>query len=318
MASTALQPAAPILGSANGWTAAGGTPVMVGAGETASTLSARYGVPLAAINAANGGQVRPGQQAIIPIYSGNGSTAKAGMMAPPRAVSPPAPVAAATPRPAQQIAAAAKPAKPAKPTTTDDDDDGEVKLNRIIAAGPKTNASASPAKATPVATVQPKQAPRIIPLTAPKAEEAKPQVDNITTASIPVQKPPSAMEDKADFRWPARGRIISGFGSKGGNGDGIAIAVPEGTPVKAAADGVVAYAGEELKGYGKLVLVRHDNGYVTAYAHNGDLNVKRGEKVTRGQTIAKSGATGNVTSPQLHFELRKGSTPVDPTKFLDN
>jgi murein DD-endopeptidase MepM/ murein hydrolase activator NlpD len=112
--------------------------------------------------------------------------------------------------------------------------------------------------------------------------------------------------------------VISGFGSKGGNGDGIAIAVPEGTPVKAAGDGVVAYAGEELKGYGKLVLVRHDNGYVSAYAHNGDLAVKRGEKVSRGQTIAKSGSTGNVTSPQLHFELRKGSTPVDPTKYLEN
>ena len=319
MASTTLRQAAPITGSANGWTATGGTPVMVGAGETAGTLSARYGVPLAAINAANGGQIRPGQQAIIPIYSGNGNAPKVGMMAPPRAVAAPAPVAAAVSRPAQQIAAATKPAQPAKaakPSTQDDED--EVKPNRIIAAGPKTDASAGSAKATPVATVQPKQAPRIIPLTAPKAEEAKPQVDTITTASIPVQKPPLAAEEKADFRWPARGRIISGFGSKGSNGDGIAIAVPEGTPVKAAADGVVAYAGEELKGYGKLVLVRHDNGYVTAYAHNGDLNVKRGEKVTRGQTIAKSGATGNVTSPQLHFELRKGSTPVDPTKFLDN
>ena len=80
----------------------------------------------------------------------------------------------------------------------------------------------------------------------------------------------------------------------------------------------MAYAGEELKGYGKLVLVRHDNGFVSAYAHNGELNVKRGEKVSRGQTIAKSGSTGNVTSPQLHFELRKGSTPVDPTKYLEN
>jgi murein DD-endopeptidase MepM/ murein hydrolase activator NlpD len=150
--------------------------------------------------------------------------------------------------------------------------------------------------------------------------EAPKAADPVVTQSIP-QQPPKVAEaagDKPEFRWPARGRVISGFGSKGGNGDGIAIAVPEGTAVKAAENGVVAYAGEELKGYGKLVLVKHDNGYVSAYAHNGELNVRRGEKVTRGQTIAKSGATGNVTSPQLHFELRKGSTPVDPTKYLEN
>ena len=79
---------------------------------------------------------------------------------------------------------------------------------------------------------------------------------------------------------------------------------------------MVAYAGSELKGYGNLVLIRHPNGFVTAYAHNGDIAVKRGDQVTRGQTIAKSGQSGNVSSPQLHFELRKGSTPVDPTNYL--
>ena len=86
--------------------------------------------------------------------------------------------------------------------------------------------------------------------------------------------------------------------------------------MKAAEDGTVAYAGSDVKGYGKLVLVRHTNGYVSAYAHNGELNVKRGEKVSRGQTIAKSGATGNVTSPQLHFELRRDGRPVDPRPHL--
>ena len=98
--------------------------------------------------------------------------------------------------------------------------------------------------------------------------------------------------------------------------DGINIALPEGTAVKAAEGGTVAYAGSELKGYGNMVLIRHPNGYVSAYANNGELNVKRGDKVTRGQTIAKSGQSGNVSSPQLHFELRKGSTPVDPTGYL--
>jgi murein DD-endopeptidase MepM/ murein hydrolase activator NlpD len=86
--------------------------------------------------------------------------------------------------------------------------------------------------------------------------------------------------------------------------------------VKAAEDGVVTYAGSEVKGYGNLVLVKHDNGYVSAYAHNGELAVKRGEKVKRGQVVAKSGQTGNVTSPQLHFEIRKGQAPVDPMAYL--
>ena len=78
----------------------------------------------------------------------------------------------------------------------------------------------------------------------------------------------------------------------------------------------MAYAGNELKGYGNLVLVRHPNGFVTAYAHASELLVKRGDKVKRGQVIAKSGRTGNISAPQLHFEIRKGSTPVDPMSYL--
>jgi murein DD-endopeptidase MepM/ murein hydrolase activator NlpD len=143
-------------------------------------------------------------------------------------------------------------------------------------------------------------------------------VDPAPTSSVPKDEPKAASAaPSADFRWPARGRVISGFSGKGAN-EGINIAVPEGTPVKAAGDGVVAYSGNELKGYGNLVLIRHDNGYVSAYAHNGDIAVKRGEKVSRGQTIAKSGQSGNVASPQLHFEIRKGSTPVDPMPYLAN
>jgi murein DD-endopeptidase MepM/ murein hydrolase activator NlpD len=120
------------------------------------------------------------------------------------------------------------------------------------------------------------------------------------------------------FRWPVRGRVIAGFGPKpnGLQNDGINLAVPEGTPVKAAEDGVVAYAGNELKGYGNLVLLRHSNGFVTAYAHASEILVKRGDAVKRGQVIVKSGQTGSVTSPQLHFEIRKGATPVDPAQYL--
>jgi murein DD-endopeptidase MepM/ murein hydrolase activator NlpD len=121
------------------------------------------------------------------------------------------------------------------------------------------------------------------------------------------------------FRWPVRGRVIAGFGTKvnGAANDGINLAVPEGTSVKAAEDGVVAYVGNELKGYGNLVLVRHSNGFVTAYAHASEIKVKRGDQVKRGQILALAGQTGNVRSPQLHFEIRKGSTPIDPTQYLN-
>ena len=132
----------------------------------------------------------------------------------------------------------------------------------------------------------------------------------------------SAQIDQADtaspFRWPVRGRVISKFGPKPNNtrNEGINIAVPEGTAVRAAEAGVVAYAGNELKGYGNLVLIRHQNGWVTAYAHNKELSVKRGDAVRRGDVIAKAGSTGSVTSPQVHFEIRQGATPVDPMKYL--
>src|SRR5690606_23811043 len=121
------------------------------------------------------------------------------------------------------------------------------------------------------------------------------------------------------FRWPAVGKVIAGFGGRtdGTHNDGINVSVPLGTDVHAAEDGVVAYAGNELKGYGNLILIRHDNDWVTAYAHNDQLLVKRGDKVKRGQVIAKAGSTGSVDRPQIHFELRKGSKPVDPIPYME-
>jgi len=120
------------------------------------------------------------------------------------------------------------------------------------------------------------------------------------------------------FRWPVRGRIIEKFGPRGDgtHNDGINLAVPNGTRVKAAEAGIVAYAGSELKGYGNLVLIRHDNNWVSAYAHNDKLMVKRGDKIKRGQVVARAGTSGSVEQPQVHFELRKGSKPVNPTKYM--
>lgn len=158
------------------------------------------------------------------------------------------------------------------------------------------------------ALTQPEPVKSIAP--APAAPAPQPEA-----AKAPAPEPEATASVSGDFRWPARGRVIAGFGANGGN-EGINIAVPEGTPVKATEAGTVTYAGSEVKGYGNLVLIKHENGYVSAYAHNGSLNVKRGEQVKRGQVIATSGQTGNVTSPQLHFEIRKGAQPVDPMKYL--
>ena len=120
------------------------------------------------------------------------------------------------------------------------------------------------------------------------------------------------------FRWPVTGRVISGFGQARGGGpnDGIDISVPEGTAVKAAENGLVIYSGDELEGFGNLVLIRHEDGWVSAYAHNKQLEVARGDKVRRGQIIARSGRTGDAELPMVHFELRKDSNPVDPQQFL--
>jgi murein DD-endopeptidase MepM/ murein hydrolase activator NlpD len=120
------------------------------------------------------------------------------------------------------------------------------------------------------------------------------------------------------FNWPVSGRIISTFGpaSGGTHNDGINVSAPEGTTVAAAETGVVAYAGNELRGFGNLLLIKHDGGWVTAYAHNQVLLVKKGDHVRRGQAIARVGSTGGVGSPQLHFELRSGTKAVDPLDHL--
>jgi murein DD-endopeptidase MepM/ murein hydrolase activator NlpD len=134
----------------------------------------------------------------------------------------------------------------------------------------------------------------------------------------PVVAPAEAAPAGPAFRWPARGRVINNYGARvnGSTNDGIDLAVPEGTAVRSADDGVVAYAGNELKGYGNLVLVRHANGFVTAYANGSELMVKRNDQVHKGQVVMKSGQSGNAAAPQLHFEIRKNSAPVDPIQFL--
>jgi len=151
-------------------------------------------------------------------------------------------------------------------------------------------------------------------IAAPK-RPARRQVTTRATAAVIPRAPASSGKG---FLWPVKGRVVSGFGTKakGLRNDGINIAARRGASVKAAENGVVVYAGNELRGFGNLILVKHSGGWVTAYAHVDKVLIKRGDKVAKGRQIATVGSTGGVKSPQLHFELRRGRTARDPQKYL--
>lgn len=154
--------------------------------------------------------------------------------------------------------------------------------------------------------------------TVPSGQTANVTLPTPKPVALPKAVPQPPPATGSGLVWPVDGRVVSRFGPKdqGRHNDGINIAAAEGTPILAAENGVVAYAGNELRGFGNLLLVKHSNGYVTAYAHASKLLVQRGDKVARGQRIALVGSTGSVSSPQLHFEVRIGKKPVDPMTKL--
>jgi murein DD-endopeptidase MepM/ murein hydrolase activator NlpD len=326
---------------------AGGTKIIVGTSDTLDVLAKRYHVTPQAILAANGYKgprtLSPGQQLIIPHPGATAAAPAPAPVAAAPAMAPAAkPVAAVAAPPSTHfvnhgdtLASIARKnhisaAELARANGLDPS--AKLKLGtRLTVPGAKTAAVAAPVAAAPVAaapvagTLQPVAA---APAPAMKMAAAAPvQSARLAQATANVEEKPAETPAKAaeatgalpTFRWPVRGKVVTSYGAKtnGKSNDGINLAVPEGTPVKAAEDGVVAYSGNELKGYGNLVLVRHSNGYVTAYAHASELLVKRGDTIKRGQVIAKSGQSGEVASPQLHFEIRKGSNPVDPLQFLN-
>lgn len=329
-----------------GWSVEGGSPVTIAQGETGEVIARRYGVPLDALVRANGftsaSQLQPGARVVIPVYNA-ALAASSGARAPASSAAANNATAAAhaAPTPARyaekvkllkggvgasKVASAAPPA-PAAPSNSIKAAP-QAKAQTKMAAAPSPEPAKPDVKKTVVAS---KPEPVVTEAKVKQAPVKQQEAANAAKAEIaPAETRKPALEQaqasggdggkaggdlaNPEFRWPARGRIIQAF--KPGGNDGINIAVPEGTSVKAAESGVVAYAGNELKGYGNLILIRHPNGFVTAYANNGDIEVKRGDTVKRGQTIAKSGQSGNVASPQLHFELRKGATPVDPTQYL--
>ncbi len=282
-----------------------------------NSLSRRYGVPSAALLSANGlsspTEVKGGMHIVVPVYNAGGRAVAAAPAAKAVAAAPTKKRVDVASNDRESAAAKAKKAKDTVEKKAQAHEKSAAKL-KDKASAVKTAAAPAPAKKTVVAKAD----------AAKPAAGKKPAIDvtptgNVDPKAAGAKAPVTAAEADAsgatpEFRWPARGRIIEGF--KTGGNDGINISVPPGTSVRAAESGVVLYSGDGLKGYGNLVLIKHPNGFVTAYANNGELDVKRGETVKRGQIIAKSGDFGDVNAPQLHFELRKGSTPVDPTNYL--
>ncbi len=199
-------------------------------------------------------------------------------------------------------------------------DESQVKAGTVLAI---------PARATGAPTTSPPRVVQVRPVTVPTA----PKVASLDPPPTPAPKTtlqqsgaagdaksPYTMDATAGvkFRWPVVGKVISSFGPQpdGSKNEGIKVSVPMGTDIHAADSGRVHYAGDGLKGYGNLILIRHSNGWVSTYAHADKMLVKVGDQVRRGQVIAKAGKTGPVAQPQLGFELRKGSVPVDPLEHL--
>ena len=313
--------------------------VTVERGQSLGKLAVQYHVSKQAIIAANHleppdykvkigsrltipGAAAPVQQAMVPgpASSGPGPDViplddppmpRASAPPPPPAMPPPAAAALPPPRPVG-VAPPGLPPTPPAPVTS-------LPPPRPVGV-PPPGPPPQPAP-PPVATAAPPPAP---------ASSGPGQ-----SIAFPPREPSAADEARAEpaapaaagpvpsrgghFPWPVRGRVLASYGvaADGTHNDGINIAAARGTPVASVESGIVAYSGNELRDYGNLVLVKHTNGWISAYAHCDEILVRKGDPVYRGQTIAKVGTTGGVTEPQLHFELRQGKRPVDPRGFLD-
>jgi murein DD-endopeptidase MepM/ murein hydrolase activator NlpD len=268
--------------------------VTVQRGQSLSGIARTYHVSLRALAEANRlpppYRIVPGQVLVIP---GAGA-------------SPPAPIAvAALPRPPQARAPAYAPPSEPRPVATP------------VAAERRPTEPTPPRERLPAAARLAGGPPAAETPSAKPAAEARPATAKPPPA-LAAAEPHAEKRGGGNLLWPVRGRIIARFGtgSNGAHNDGINIAAPRGAAIEAVDGGTVAYVGNQLRGYGNLILVKHPNGWISAYAHCDMILVRRGQKVRRGQTIARVGTTGNVSEPQLHFELRRGDHPVDPLDFL--
>jgi murein DD-endopeptidase MepM/ murein hydrolase activator NlpD len=316
--------------------------VEVRPGDTLYGISRRYGVPVRSIIDANALSppyrllagteltlpqvreyiVRPGDTlyGISRLYGVDTSTlARTNHLAPPYTIrvgealalpSRPQPLATA------QVAAVSAPPPAQRPAPQ------STPQRATVSSAPLP----SPAAVAPPRLPPAQEARSAVPQPTPSPAAHNGAASSPPNAASAAEEPPPPPQTAAlspplpakAFIWPVQGRILSAYGPGPGgtHNDGINIAAPAGTPVLAARDGVVAYAGNELRGYGYLILLKHADGWMTAYAHNEKLLVKRGQRVKRGQPIAKVGETGAVSEPQLHFEIRRGTRALDPTDYL--
>lgn len=251
-------------------------------GDTLFSISRKTGASVESLKSANGltnGGIRVGQSLIVP--GGRNNT---------------------------EMASAAAATKSPTPAASN----GNQTNTLAPAPSSATESAAKPVEPAKTAAIMPSK-PAAEPAIAKSTDNAINQAENVA-----VVAPQATGISK--MRWPAQGRILSSFGQKEGSGtnDGIDIMVPEGSSVKAAENGVVIYAGDGLKEFGNTVLIRHENNIVTVYGHNSKILVQRGQKIRRGDEIAKSGMSGNASTPRVHFEVRKNSSPVNPVKYLEN
>lgn len=265
--------------------------------STASQPGAAIEVaPLAPPPPASSQQATPAPTVIVP-------SAPASTVTAPHPVQP-----ATTPAPATSAPTPITPAVPA-PITPKPQDSVPAKVEPPVpVVPPPAQTAASPEVAKPTEPATP------VPSVEPPAAPSTPKVQGDTVAVLPT--PPA--RGGRTFQWPVTGRVIATYGEMGSGlrNDGLNIAANKGTPIRAAENGVVVYAGDEIKGFGNLLLIRHADGFTTAYAHCDALLVNRGDTIRRGQVIARVGDTGHVSKPQLHFEIRKGTQAVDPQEYL--
>ena len=205
----------------------------------------------------------------------------------------------------------------------------KLKVPDLASAPVRAAASAPAVKSAPVATRA--QSTYGTPPATPKVAEKTNVPKGIAKGTQPVKHtqqkissdpnkklPSIAARSSSKFSWPVRGKILSHYGAKSGGlfNDGINIGASRGTAVKAAENGVVAYAGNEVKGMGNLVIIQHSGGWMTVYAQMDSMSVRRGARVSVGQKIGTVGATGKVDQSQLHFEIRKGTKAYNPSSYL--
>ncbi len=278
--------------------AGGARSYIVRSGDVLSKIAQQSGVSTLELARVNGltppYQVRLGQRLVLPGSGAAGSL-------PPTPPTPLHPVGRMPPPPPALPPAAANGAPP-----------HVLRLPSNYNPGATVRAPSSPPAVT-----QPVLPPAVPPGHAGKPATASASPASSSTASAKGEEVPS--RSGARFMLPVNGPLLSGYGTKpdGRHNDGLNIGANRGTPVAAADDGVVAYVGNELRGYGNLILIRHSDGWMTAYAHLDHTMVSRGAEVRRGQKIGTVGTTGTVTTPQLHFEVRRGSQAVDPKNFVD-